>query len=345
MTFANFKVGRRLGAGFGVLILLLTSITLLAIVRMDGLYQDTDLIANNRYPKVANAFKIQQELTQSAVLLRDLLIQNDPQQIKQTLSDINAIRQDMSSRFDEMGQQMPTPKGRRIFAEMVQARSAYRTGESEFMKLVEEDRKPEAIELLNTVVIRDQKIYSDKVKGIIDLGEKFMHDGSEQAAQEYGSSTRIMLGLAGLAILLAAALGYWVTRSMTRPLQTAVRVACTAASGDLTSPIKEIGIEQLNQAIAEMDHVLQQNAALVEQAAAAADASQRQANGPPQTVSVFRLEAPALEIVPMTAEQLALADNADQRTALSGPTSSTPSATARLAASERADGPSLRRVA
>ena len=55
------------------------------------------------------------------------------------------------------------------------------------------------------------------------------------------------------------------------------------------------GIEQVNQAIAQMDHVTQQNAALVEDAAAAAGSLQDQATGLAQVVSVFKLnEQPGL---------------------------------------------------
>jgi hypothetical protein len=59
----------------------------------------------------------------------------------------------------------------------------------------------------------------------------------------------------------------------------------TAASQEQTS-----GIEQINQAITQMDQVTQQNAALVEEAAAAAQSLQEQAAGLSQVVSVFRLD-------------------------------------------------------
>ncbi len=59
----------------------------------------------------------------------------------------------------------------------------------------------------------------------------------------------------------------------------------TAASQEQTS-----GIEQINQAVAQMDQVTQQNAALVEEAAAAADALQGQAGQLSQAVSAFKLE-------------------------------------------------------
>lgn len=51
------------------------------------------------------------------------------------------------------------------------------------------------------------------------------------------------------------------------------------------------GIEQINQAISQMDQVTQQNAALVEEAAAAADSLQNQAHGLANVVGVFKLRA------------------------------------------------------
>ncbi|SNS33990.1 methyl-accepting chemotaxis protein [Noviherbaspirillum humi] len=60
----------------------------------------------------------------------------------------------------------------------------------------------------------------------------------------------------------------------------------TAASQEQTA-----GIEQINQAISQMDEVTQQNAALVEQAAAASDAMQEQAARLAQAVGVFRIDA------------------------------------------------------
>ncbi|MCU4122392.1 hypothetical protein N8A90_25240, partial [Variovorax sp. N23] len=64
--------------------------------------------------------------------------------------------------------------------------------------------------------------------------------------------------------------------------------------GEIASASQEqtSGIEQINQAITQMDQVTQQNAALVEEAAAAAASLQDQAGSLSQSVSVFRL-APA----------------------------------------------------
>jgi methyl-accepting chemotaxis protein len=69
---------------------------------------------------------------------------------------------------------------------------------------------------------------------------------------------------------------------------TAIMSEITAASQEQTA-----GIEQINMAVSQMDQVTQQNASLVEEAAAAAEAMQDQAAKLAQVVAVFRLDAAA----------------------------------------------------
>lgn len=59
----------------------------------------------------------------------------------------------------------------------------------------------------------------------------------------------------------------------------------------LASQEQSSGIEQINQAIIQMDDVTQQNAALVEEAAAASRSLQEQASALAQIVSIFKLDA------------------------------------------------------
>ncbi|SHN44149.1 methyl-accepting chemotaxis protein [Duganella sacchari] len=74
-------------------------------------------------------------------------------------------------------------------------------------------------------------------------------------------------------------------------------VAAVKSVTDIMSEIsiasheQEAGIEQINHAITEMDTVTQQNAALVEEAAAAAEAQQDQAHHLVELVGVFKLSA------------------------------------------------------
>ena len=76
------------------------------------------------------------------------------------------------------------------------------------------------------------------------------------------------------------------------------RVADIMAEITAATSEQSAGIEQIHQAISQMDQVTQQNAALVEEAAGAAQALQDSAAGLAQRVSVFKLGQPAREAVP-----------------------------------------------
>jgi methyl-accepting chemotaxis protein len=67
------------------------------------------------------------------------------------------------------------------------------------------------------------------------------------------------------------------------------RVADIMADIQAASSEQTTGIEQINQAIVQMDQVTQQNAALVEESAAASEAMQEQARKLSELVSVFRV--------------------------------------------------------
>jgi methyl-accepting chemotaxis protein len=68
------------------------------------------------------------------------------------------------------------------------------------------------------------------------------------------------------------------------------RVTDVVAEISAASSEQSTGIEEINRAITQMDEVTQQNAALVEEAAAAAQSLQDQAGRLSQVVSVFKIQ-------------------------------------------------------
>jgi methyl-accepting chemotaxis protein len=98
--------------------------------------------------------------------------------------------------------------------------------------------------------------------------------------------------------------------------------------GEITAASQEqsAGIEQINQAITQMDDVTQQNAALVEEAAAASQSMQDQAARLADAVAVFRLgggaAAPAPAPVRVAASAARLGKSAPKASAQAAPAAS-----------------------
>jgi methyl-accepting chemotaxis protein len=104
-------------------------------------------------------------------------------------------------------------------------------------------------------------------------------------------------------------------RTMGEVVSSVKRV--TGIIGEISSAAREqsSGIEQVNQAVIQMDHMTQQNAALVEEAAAAAESMHQEANRLSDAVAVFKLagERPATAAAALMAPRAKLTQAGERR--------------------------------
>ena len=106
--------------------------------------------------------------------------------------------------------------------------------------------------------------------------------------------------------------------TMTEVVASIQRVTDIMGEITVASREQEVGIEQINQAVTEMDTVTQQNAALVEEAAAATGALEQQAAHLAQVVSVFKLDTGARPAAPVAAHFASPSRRVAPRLALAG---------------------------
>ncbi|WUR12383.1 methyl-accepting chemotaxis protein [[Empedobacter] haloabium] len=111
---------------------------------------------------------------------------------------------------------------------------------------------------------KDIKHLIDDSVGKVDAGSRLVNEAGSTMAEIVAGITRV----------------------------TDIMSEITAASTEQSS-----GIEQVNQAVVQMDQTTQQNAALVEESAAAAEAMQQQAAHLAQIVGVFRINAQAAGVI------------------------------------------------
>ena len=113
-----------------------------------------------------------------------------------------------------------------------------------------------------------------QIKDLIGVSVTNVNEGCRLVQQAGGTMDEIVVGVRRVADLMREV---------------------TAASQDQTS-----GIEQVNQAVGQMDQVTQQNAALVEEAAAAAQSLEHQAKSLLQTVNVFHFGAGGTKLLALS---------------------------------------------
>jgi methyl-accepting chemotaxis protein len=237
-SIGNMKVGARLGLGFGMVLLLLTGITFVGATRLSALNDGTQYIVTEQYPKVALSNVIIADVNQIGLAMRNMILTTDQDVVKKEVKALEDARGRVKDSMEKMEKLIALPKGKELLKAMADARSKYVTEQAVFTKLIGEGKKAEATAAMLTTGAAARAVYGKALNDMAEFQTSLMEKAAKEATESYFAARNLMLGLAGLAILLACAIAFWVTRSITRPLSEAVGVAQRVAAGDLTSTVE-----------------------------------------------------------------------------------------------------------
>lgn len=254
--FANMKVGRKLGLGFGITVLLTLVISIFSLIRMTQI--DDVIVQQNsiRTEQLEQLYTAREALGQTGLAARNAYVFTSDADAKKELDILDqqkAIYLDALSKMEPLfkgnAEFDKVSKGLRAMAEELNRPRKYRDSGKmeEFGKFLVTECSP-----LRRQIVDDMIVVVKSVQNTVD----------QKSAEAYKTSTQsitIILTITGIALLLSIALGFFITRAITRPLNQAVAVAQTVAAGDLTSRIEVVSKDetgQLLQALKDMNESL-----------------------------------------------------------------------------------------
>jgi methyl-accepting chemotaxis protein len=239
MSFANFNIGVRLGAGLAVILVLLAAMGGVGVWSLHS-----SGAAFDRQSALLDRARMGEELSglisASSTGVNASLRVSDP--------EVQAFFMGAASKQAERGQEIlkqlnqdaANSRGRGFLDDIEKLAAQFRSVRDEAIGIKKRDN-PDDAALLATMLrekFRPASVaYIEAVDKYRDAALNAAEEAS-QAAVEAASSARTLLMSCGIAaIVLGVVIGYLLTRSITRPIAYAVRVAGVIASGDLTQRI------------------------------------------------------------------------------------------------------------
>ncbi len=236
-ALSNIRLGVRLGLGFGLLVVLALALGLFGISRLSALSTSFSLVGDDRLPKVVKLAEIVDDVNLSAREMRNALIFKDRAKVDAALTSADQAQARVSETLDRLAPSITSADGKKLLAAVTEARIAYLPIQQQFIERVRADQGDEAANLLETSLrpaqLRVIKALDEFKDFQINLIEKAVKDGEA----DYAQAKFLMLVLALVMAGLSAVLAWWITRSITVPINQAVEVAERVAAGDLGSVI------------------------------------------------------------------------------------------------------------
>jgi methyl-accepting chemotaxis protein len=321
----NIKIGMRLGIGFGAVIFMMIVIAVIGITRLQAGSGSIDEIVNTTYAKVVLITEIRAGSDVGARNLRNAMLATTPEDTTKFLNAMSESAKGTREAFGKLDKLVNLPKERELIKEISDAMARYVTVRTEVIKLLREGRKDEATVYLFEQVIPVYSVYNAAIDKSVDFQRHSMDEEGQAALSQAGSATLTMIVLSVLAAALAIFLGLIITRSITRPLNQAVKVAETVASGDLSSRIHVSSKDETGQLLQALKHMNENLVTIVGDVRASTDtiatASSEIAAGNLDLSSRTEQQASSLEETASSMEELTStvkqnADNARQANCL-----------------------------
>ncbi len=247
MKIGNLSVGKRLGLGFGAMVVLIVAVAGLGVQRLVMVASQTDSIVNDMYVQLELASGVRDLINDAASGLRDAMLSSDQEQVKKNLAVVAEASKNASDKLARLEKMLVTPKEKELFATLTGARGAYREAREPVLKAIADGKRDQAREQFFNAVVPAQKRYFGLVDDFVTAQEEEMKEAGVEADKVQRSAVFTMTSLAVVAAVLATVLAIWVTRSITRPLHRAVAVAQHVAVGDLTEVVEVSGNDEMAQ--------------------------------------------------------------------------------------------------
>jgi methyl-accepting chemotaxis protein len=231
---ARLKIGTRLALGFGATVAVMVAIVVTAWMGLVNIGHEVELINADRYPKVKMVHEVSEALSQQARSARNLLIMDAPEAREREFKTIATAREKVGEVYRRLEPMLSSDEGKALFAKLQKERTDYVAALDPFLGFVKGGETAQAREQL-LGRLRDQQLeYMKALDEFLTYQEQLMERSGVAAKAEVERTEWMMLLAALLGAALAAAAGWLVTRSVTRPLAASVSVLDRVAQGDLT---------------------------------------------------------------------------------------------------------------
>ncbi|MEJ6819556.1 methyl-accepting chemotaxis protein [Pseudomonas sp. LF-5] len=261
MLLRQLNIAPRAALGFALIAVLVALLGVFALGQMSSIRDSEVAVENQWLPSIRGGDEIREIMLRIRTISLRMALDQDANNIATYRSQMDTRDKELSEKIAAYDKLVDTPEGQQLYDQFKKTFAAYRSGIAQSFALAEQGKRDELTRLLlvdmKTVVDGSGKQLND----LADLFAKQVAAESLKSAAHYENSRTIVSLFIALAALATVALAMMLTRSIVRPLSSAVSAAESVAQGDLTRPIETQGndeVSRLLKALATMQQNLRE---------------------------------------------------------------------------------------
>lgn len=244
MNLRNVPISGRLSAAFAALVLIVVLVGALALKSMGTMRAEAAVVEDVWVPELQLIVDLNQEFLLLRLTTLRLLLAQDPQEfatLQTRLNELSGLLDRAESNFIAKSSDTAIA---RLFARYQTARGDYVRTQAEVIRLAGIGQGEEAMALVRQ---RLDALGGGVLNTLLELENgvvEALHRAAEVSFEAYENGFRAVVTFLIVALLVAAALAFTITRSIVGPIRQALELSGVVASGDLTQRITVTGKDE-----------------------------------------------------------------------------------------------------
>ena len=233
----NLKIGARLGVGFSVVLLLLVALTVIGVLRLQSASGLTDELINVKVINERRLSEWEKIIEINAARTTAAWLVSNPDNQKQFEAQMTESSARATLIQNQMGPSLQDPVSRALYQEVLNTRQAYVDVRKAMFKAKKEGDLELGLKLFENDMMVKRNSYLDALHHLSATQRTLLDNAALSVQSQYQSGRILLIALGSIALILGMGFAIWITRSITRPIDEAVKVAEMVSDGDLTSRI------------------------------------------------------------------------------------------------------------
>ena len=237
MFLHGVKIGTKLFLAFGLFIILMVASATLSLLSLNRANNEMQAIIVNDYPTTVKANQLIDNFQEFISTQQLMLLDDKGTYAGESEKRLKSISEQITLILKELNSALTDTKSQQILAGIGEVRQQYLDSRYRILQAVQNNDRAGAIQEMMTRTVNLQQAYKAKVQELIAVQNAEMQSAGEQVDKDYHTNRLTLILLTLVSILVGSAMGWFIVRSITRPLGEAVSFAEAIAEGDLTRTI------------------------------------------------------------------------------------------------------------
>ena len=250
MQLNKIKIGYRLALGFGLMLMMMAGITAIAVLSSKQTRANLNETVNRTKAKSVHVAAMRQSLFRQGLLARNIGLLTDPAAMQTEIGKIVTEQKAYDTASAKLTEAGLSSEEQSIIAEMKQHEQNIVPLMKQAQEYVAAFNARQAMQVLTTQATPIQDKWLAAIDRMVDLQTRQIEGNLAEFESESNRANLLMIAISAVSMLLAAGVGWLLTRSIVTPLQEAVGVARRVASGDLGMHVDVHGSDETGQLLA-----------------------------------------------------------------------------------------------